>query len=139
MYDIKTERKEKQMTLEQLRAAKQISNTNGRPAFHLTDEKWQKEFAIRKSFLQPYDKNIKNLNGKESGTWNEESRGSYYGCTNWQSYCSYINDILNNIHQGGTDYCFFIYQVMELAKFHFNDLKTKYRDGYWEVWLENET
>ena len=58
MYDIKTERKEKQMTLEQLRAAKQISNTNGRPAFHLTDEKWQKEFAIRKSFLQPYDKNI---------------------------------------------------------------------------------
>ena len=101
MYDIKTERKEKQMTLEQLRAAKQISNTNGRPAFHLTDEKRQKEFAIRKSFLQPYDKNIKNPNGKESGTWNEESRGSYY--------------------------------------VHFNDLKTKYRDGYWEVWFENET
>ena len=118
---------------------KLISNTNGRPTSTLTDEKWQKEVNLRKMFITPYPKDIKKLksqHSKESGLWNEETQGTYHGCTNWQSYCSYINDILRNIRSGQVDYCYYIYQILDLAKFHYNTLKTKYCDGYWEVWLE---
>lgn len=133
------EKKYKNMTLEELRELRLISNTNGRPTSAMTDEKWQKEFNLRKMFITPYPKDIKKLKGqhsKESGAWNEETQGIYHGCTGWQSYCSYINDILNNIRSGQVDYCYYIYQILDLAKFHYNTLKTKYCDGYWEVWLE---
>lgn len=135
----KEEEKYKSMTLEELKELRMISNTNGRPSSTMTDEKWQKEFNLRKMFITPYPKNVKKLKGqysKESGMWNEETQGTYHGCTSWQSYCSYINDILNNIRSGQIDYCYYIYQILDLARFHYNDLKTRYRDGYWEVWLE---
>lgn len=138
------ERKEgqkyKHMTLEELKEMRIVSNTNGRPAQSLTDEKWQKEFNLRKLFITPYSKDITKLNGKysiESGQWNEETQGTYHGCTNWQEYCSYINNVLQNIRSSQIDYCYYIYQIMDLARFHFNTLKTRYCDGYWEVWLEN--
>lgn len=130
----------KKMTLEELRKNNNISNTDGQPSSSLTDKKWQKEIEIRKLFIQPYkDGHTKKLTGKyaiESGKWSEEIHGKYLGCTNWQSYCTYINDILRNIRAGQVDYCYFIYQILDLLKFHFNDLKTRYRDGYWEVWLD---
>ncbi len=132
--------KYKRMTLEELKEMKIISNTNGRPSSTLTDDKWQKEFTVRKLFITPYSKDYKKLKGKnskESGIWNEETQGTYHGQTNWQDYCYYINDVLSNIRSGQVDYCYYIYQIIELAKFHFNNLKTRYRDGYWEVWLEN--
>ena len=135
----KEQQKYKHMTLEELKEMRIISNTNGRPSSNLTDKKWQKEFNIRKLFITPYNKNITKLKGqyvKESRKWNEEKQGAYQGKTNWQEYCSYINDVLGNIRSGQTDYCYYIYQIMELAKFHFDTLKTKYCNGYWEVWLE---
>ena len=140
---IKKERQKKEMknyqsmTLEELREMKLVSNTNGRPSSTLTNEKWQKEINIRKLFVAPT--NLKKMQGKyskESGVWNVETQGEYHGITNWQSYCSYINDILSNIRAGQVDYCYYIYQIMDLLKFHYNDLRTKYCDGYWEVWLE---
>ena len=131
----------KNMTLEELREMRIISNTNGRPTSTLTDEKWQKEFNIRKMFITPYENGFrKKLSGKyakESGKWNEETHGKYDGCTNWQSYCTYINDILTNIRAGQIDYCYFIFQITDLLKFHLEDLRTRYCDGYWEVWLDN--
>ncbi len=133
------ENKYKTMTLEELKELRLISNTNGRPTSTMTDETWQKEFNLRKLYIIPHSKKVTRLNGKysqEYGTWNEETQGIYYGCTNWQSYCSYINDVLNNIRAGQVDYCYYIYQIIDLLKFHFNDLRTKYCDGYWEVWLE---
>lgn len=135
----KEQQKYKHMTLEELREMKIISNTNGRPSSTLTDEKWQKEFNLRKAFVKPYDKNITKLTGqysKESGMWNEETQGTYHGKTNWQEYCSFINDVLKNIRSNQRDYCYYIYQIEELLKFHFSNLRTKYCDGYWEVWLE---
>lgn len=121
------------MTIEELK------NANGRPSSSLTDEKWQKEFTARKLFITPYKGGkTKKLSGKyarEAGTWREETQGSYGGCTNWQSYSAYINDILANIRAGQVDYCYYIYQILDLVKFHHNDLRTKYCDGYWEVWL----
>lgn len=128
------------MTTEELKRKRLISNTEGRPIDILTDEKWQKEFEIRKSIVTPY-KNGKNMKlkgrySKEWGKWNEEKNGTYYGATNWQSYCSFINDILVNIRSGQVDYCYYIYQILEILKFHHDDLRTRYCDGYWEVWLE---
>ncbi len=133
------ERKYKNMTLEELKELRLVSNTNGRPSLLMTDEKWQEEFNLRKLYITPYPKSVTKLKGqyyKESGMWNEETQGTYYGCTGWQSYCSYINDVLDNIRSGQVDYCYYIYQIMDIAKFHFNTLRTKYCDGYWEVWLE---
>lgn len=130
--------KYKHMTLEELKEMKLVSNTNGRPREELTDEKWQKEFALRKMFITPYKK-VTKMSGKyskESGMWNEETLDTYHGCTNWQQYCWFINDILENIRSGQIDYCYYIFQIMDLAKFHFNTLRTRYRNGYWEVWLE---
>lgn len=137
----KMEEKYKTMTLEELREMKLISNTNGRPSSTLTDEKWQKEFNIRKLFVKPISKDIrrfgqKNAMSKETGYWNEETMGEYHGATNWQEYCSFINDILRNIRSGQIDYCYYIYQILDLLKFHYDKLRTKYCDGYWEVWLE---
>ena len=136
---LKEEEKYKNMTLEELRERKLISNTNGRPTSTMTDEKWQKEFILRKLFVKPYPKDIKHMKSKyskESGSWNEETQGRYDGQTNWQQYCSFINDALECIRANQIYYCYFIYQIMDLAKFHFDDLKTRYCDGYWEVWLE---
>ena len=135
------EKRYKTMTLEELREMKLISNTNGRPSSTLTNEKWQKEFNIRKLFVKPVSKDIKRFGQKnsfseETGYWNEETMGTYYGATNWQDYCSFINDVLSNIRAGQVDYIYFIYQIMDLLKFHYDDLRTKYCDGYWEVWLE---
>lgn len=131
----------KNMNLEELKEMKIISNTNGRPISNLTDEKWQKEFNVRKLFITPNNKSATKLSGKyskESGIWNEETKGTYHGKTNWQQYCHYINDVLANIRSGQRDYCYYIYQIMDLCKFHYEDLRTKYCDGYWEVWLERQ-
>ena len=133
------EEKYKNRTLEELKEMRIISNTNGRPDSNMTDERWQKEFNVRKLFITPNDKKHKRMGGKfsrESGTWNEEKDGEYLGMTNYQEYCSYINDVLKNIRAGQIDYCYFIYHIMDLLKFHYDDLRTKYCDGYWEVWLE---
>lgn len=129
----------KHMTLEELREMKLVSNSNGRPTSTLTDEKWQKEFQVRKLFVKPVGKKVTKLSGKhsrESGMWNSELNGEYLGTTNWQDYCCYMNDVLRNIRAGQVDYCYFIYQITTLLKFHYNNLRTRYRDGYWEVWLE---
>lgn len=126
------------MTLEELKELKIVSNTDGRPTDDLTDEKWQKEFRIRKLFVKPHPSDVKKMKGlytREVNFWNEETMGTYDGCTNWITYCKYINDVLDNIRSGQTDYCYFVYQILDLLKFHYDTLKTKYCDGYWEVWL----
>ncbi|MEY8339476.1 hypothetical protein AALB16_15905 [Lachnospiraceae bacterium 62-35] len=126
------------MTLEELRKMKLISNTDGRPCSTLTNQKWQKEFTIRKAFIVPYKKDVKTLKStysQESGKWNN-TQSRYYGCTGWQTYCAFINDVLKNIRSGQIDYCYYIFQIMDLLKFHYDDLRTRYCDGYWEIWLE---
>lgn len=139
---IRKKREEEKMylncSLEELKEMRLVSNTNGRPTYTLTDEKWQKEFSIRKLFITPHAKETHKLGGKYSieGVTDEDYKKEYCGITNWQQYCSYINDVLNNIRSGQIDYCYFIYQIMDLAKFHCKSLCTRYCDGYWEVWLE---
>ena len=52
-YRTEKEKKYKTMNLEQLKKMKVISNTDGRPAEHLTDETWQKEFAVQIPLFWP--------------------------------------------------------------------------------------
>ena len=138
---IEEKRKMKSYTLEELREMKLVSNTNGRPKSTLTDEKWQREFEIRKFLIKPTkEKRMGGKYSKEGGHWNTESMEMYCGTTNWQDYCSYINDVLKNIREGQVDYLYFIFQIEELLRFHLRDLKTRYIPdggcGYWQVWLE---
>lgn len=135
----------KSMTLEELREMKLVSNTNQRPLPTLTNEKWQKEFELRKLFIKKYDKSINRFGKKYSREFGsslmDDEQKTYSGCTNWQQYCSYINDVLNNIKKGQVEFCYFIYQIMDLYKFDFGkrELKTKYYcEGYWEIWLANK-
>lgn len=129
------------MLLEDLKNIKPTRTTTGRPSDNLTDKEWQQQLAFKKLYITPYDKKHTRMGGKYSRectkTQNHSNEDKIYdGVTNWQSYCSYINDVLKNIRSGGVDYCYFAYQIFDLLKFHYNDLKTKYHDGYWEVWLE---
>lgn len=112
---------------------------NGRPEFGLTDKEWQEEFAIRKLYVTPYKQYHTKMGGRYSQDvrkWNEDENGEYKGATNWQQYCFYINSILSSIRHGEHDYCYYKYQIMDLLKFHHDTLRTRYCDGYWEVWLE---
>lgn len=110
--------------------------SNGRPSTTLTDKEWQTRLEIMKLYITPY-KNKTRMSGRfsrESG--NEYTDKEYDGITNWQSYCSFINSILQTIRNGEHDFCYFDYQIADLLKFHYDTLRTRYKDGYFEVWLE---
>lgn len=112
---------------------------SGRPESGLTDKEWQEELSIRKLYITPHEKHITKLGGRHSRgsyLWNPEIDGDYHGTTNWQQYCTFINSVLSTIRSGQYDYCYFKYQILDLLKFHYDTLKTKYCDGYWEVWLD---
>ena len=130
-------RKDKNMNLESLKNIKPTRMANGRPSSTLTDKEWQNELSVIKLYITPHNKNVTKLGGKYSrGQEINIEDNEYRGITNWQSYCVYINDVLKNIRGGNHDFCYFGYQVIELLKFHFDTLRTRYCDGYWEVWLE---
>lgn len=125
------------MNLESLKTIKPTRATHGRPSSTLTDKEWQNELALMKLYITPHDKSVTRMGGKFSrGQEKIKENQEYDGVTNWQSYCIYINDVLKNIRKGNHDFCYFGYQIIDLLKFHYDDLRTKYRDGYWEVWLE---
>ena len=114
----------KKYSLDELERMKIISNSDRGPSSNLTDKKWQKEFEIRKMFVLSSDKK-------------SASKTHYY--VNSKEYTSFINDIIKTLRKpNGVDYCFFIYQIMDLFKCYGEDLKTRYCDGYWQVWLESK-
>lgn len=129
-------------SLEQLKNLRpSYAQTYGRPEYGLTDRRWQQDFAILKLYVTPYSGNPKKISARyarELFKQNGNEDIEYQGMTSWQSYCRYINDVLKVIKNGETDYCYFKYQILELLKFHYDTLRTKYHDGqgYWSVWLE---
>lgn len=130
-------RKDKNMNLESLKNIKPTRTTHGRPSTTLTDKEWQNELSVMKLYITPHNKTVTRIGGKYSrGQELRTENNEYYGITNWQSYCAFINDVLKNIRSGNRDFCYYGYQIIELLKFHYEDLRTRYCDGYWEVWLE---
>lgn len=111
---------------------------SGRPGDSLTDKKWQQEFAVHRLHISPHGKKMKKMGGRYSRLSAKPDGGEclYCGETNWSRYCSFINSVLDSIRKGERDYCFFKYQIYDILRFHWADLRTRYVDGYWEVWLE---
>lgn len=124
------------MNLETLKEIKPTRVTHGKPVSTLTDKEWQEQFNFMKLYIEPYKKATR-LGGKYSRESGMKVK-NYDGITNWQIYCAFINDVLKQIRAGKHEYCYFGYQIIDLLKFHLNDLRTKYCDGYWEVWLESK-
>lgn len=127
------------LTLEELRELRKVSNTDGRPSPDLTDKKWQEEFRLRRLFVQPTE--AKKFGGRharmvKAGEIDGDLSPTSTEFTNYRQYSCFINDILDNIRRNQVDYCYYIYQILDLLPFHRDELRTRYCDGYWEVWLE---
>lgn len=113
-----------------------------RPPEHMTTEQWDNIFAAMKELITPYAAPKRDFSctySKESGFWNEETQGTYHGCTNWRQYCLFINDVLNTIRNGQVDYCYYGYQIIDLYKIEGHRLIVKYHpdDRLWSVWLKS--
>lgn len=120
------------MTQEQLNS---VNPRAGRPRLEWTNEKWQEYFEILKCVVASYPQDIKKLT---CATHKIVGGEEYKGDTCYQQYCSYINSTLTSIRLGTEDYCYYIYQITELLKFHKN-LKTEYVNDhlnpYFRIWL----
>lgn len=114
----------------------QVNLSAGRPRIGWTDEKWQEYFKIMK-LKSPHigDPAYRKLRRQP---YRPKEGETYTGETNYTSYCSFINDVLYNIRLGNLDYCYYIYQISELIRFHPN-LKSRYIPDnlapHFEVWL----
>lgn len=127
------------MNLTELKEAIPTRINYGRPSPNLTDQKWQEQFNLMKLYVKPYVRKRNSMPGLhryESGK--EYSNMEYCGATNYQTYCTFMNDMLKNLKSGSKDYAYFGYQIRDLLRFHYDTLRTKYCDGYWQVWLEGE-
>lgn len=105
----------------------------------ITDENWQETFQGLRYFTEPTKhkelsllNNTSKVTGRRWGLTDKKHITSQY-----TYYENFINDILQQIQLGKHDFCYHIYQIAELLKFHKEKLKTKLSDGYIEVWLEN--
>lgn len=121
------------MTLEQLKEQALITNTEGRPTSYMTNEKWQREFELRKSFITPSkERRMKAMSSEHCTEYHGETLNHYYR--------QYINDVLKNIRAGNIDYCYFIYQIEDLLRYEYDRLVTYYNADYecWTVCLKGD-
>lgn len=95
-----------------------------RPPKDYTNQQWQFDFEILKQFVTPAQENEMRIIRDTS------LYGSYHGKTQYQNYCSFINNILKNIRNGEVDYCFYIYQIADLLKYEQEKLEVQ--------WLQSE-
>lgn len=95
-----------------------------RPPNEYTNQEWQSDFEILKQTVTPAPEN------KMTVVPDTSSYGSYHGKTQYQNYCSFINNILKNIRRGEIDYCYYIYQIADLLKYEKERLEVQ--------WLQSE-
>ena len=99
----------------------------------MTDEEWQNIFqSLRSSTLPSPDSRMMKPTGSIGYS-------AYKGQTSYQQYCSWINDVLLVLRSGGTDYCYYYYQLADLLRFEKYRLRSSYQpeEQFWIVWLEN--
>ena len=100
-----------------------ISDIYKKPPKDYTSRQWQSDFEEIKSKVKPaQDRLMRSMR-------DSPSYGSYHGKTQYQQYCSFINNILKSIRRGEIDYCFYIYQIQDLLK---------YEERLKAVWLQSE-
>ena len=101
-----------------------VTEKSGRPPRGYSDSDWQKDFTKLKDKIQK-SKTENKMPVIEEPPYNPDK--PYYGKTQYQCYCDFINDILDNIRNGGTDYCFYIYQIADLLKYE-HELKATWSE-----------
>ena len=113
---------------------------NSRPDILLTDNIWQKIYKELQKDIIPYiDGDKKHLKSPIIKNY-IDNNGDFMSDlrTNYNLYCEFINSVLRDIRKGDKAYLFFLYQIKQILCFHNKDLRTRFIDGYWEVWLEKE-
>lgn len=102
-----------------------ITEKTGRPSNDYTNTQWQEDFARIKASVLPVDsKRMKTVYDGQIFS------STYHGKTQYQYYCCFINDILENIRHGNTDYCFAVYQIADLLKYEHDRLQAKWSKRY---------
>lgn len=90
----------------------------------MTNDEWQRYFSylLNNTTQSRFDKMKETYELYASGcpdltyfVCNEESE--------WDYYCAFINDILNSIRGGEQDYCYHIYQIVDLLRFEHDRLQ----------------
>lgn len=95
----------------------------------MTNDEWQERFAI---FRRKAEKSkTRNMRVPRSPLIRD--------ITKWQSYCFYINDVLNTIRNGDSDYCYHMCQIEDLLRFEPTDLEAEWLPEYrcFRVYLRN--
>ena len=111
---------------------------DGRPTENMTDKIWQPFYELLQEKNIPFiDGQNKRMKCKYIKAVVDEN-GEYLPdeTTVYQRYCMFINSALREIRMGKVAYVFYLHQVSILLRFH-PDLKTRFKDYYWEVWLDN--
>lgn len=127
---------ESHFSIEDLRSMDFIKK-DGRPSDNMTDKIWQPIFKeIKKQNVPFIDGEKKRMKCRyikplvdENGQYMEDQTTTY------QRYCMFINSALRDIRKGNVAYVYYLHQIYVLLRFH-PDLKTKFTEYYWEVWLD---
>ena len=102
-----------------------VNEKTGRPPKNYSNAQWKEDFLLIKEHITQYDFDTITISQDVNfcdGSSNEDSEEYYY--------CSFINDVLVNIRNGQVDYCYYIYQISELLKYEYDNLKT--------IWSEKQ-
>ncbi|MFA6729203.1 MAG: hypothetical protein WCS17_13465 [Prevotella sp.] len=88
------------------------------PDIRMNDREWQHYFSIIKTKVKP----VQTRNRMEIAMAPLVARQFSGGLTSdhetqYERYCKYINSVLSCIRKGGEDYCYFLYQIIDLVKF----------------------
>lgn len=129
---------ESHFTVEDLRSMGFIKK-DGRPSDKMTDKLWQPVFRqIKKKNVPFIDGEKKIMKCKYLIALLDEN-GNYLPdqTTIYQRYCMFINSTLKEIRKGQIGYAYFLHQIYVLLRFH-PDLNARFKDYYWEVWLDKE-
>lgn len=84
-----------------------------RPARDMSMNDWEDFFAYMRLEIKPSGRKLMRIPKLER----EGGTKTYYGKTNYQEYCSFINDILKTVRRGESDYCFYVYQLKDLLTY----------------------
>lgn len=93
---------------------------NDRPPKEYTNKEWLSDFENLKRTVIPAQEDRMRV------IPDTPSYGSYHGKTQYQNYCSFINNILRNIRRGEVDYCYYIYQIADLLKYEKERLEVQW-------------
>jgi len=104
------------------------------PPSDYTNQQWQNDLAELKEKIEPSPRK-RMVTIRESAKKTES--GSYYGKTQYQYYCAFINDILEQIRSGQEAFCYYVYQVIDVLRFE-KEVDVNYIEKYRYFFLHKQ-